>query len=67
MKDAIPKKFYRGGQHPVVTSVGELKAQLAQLPDAICGLWQSVRPSHGSRSTSGRGHRWLEAREAWTI
>lgn len=35
MKDAIPKQFYRGGRHPVVTSVGELKAQLAQLPDDL--------------------------------
>lgn len=35
MKDAIPKQFYRGRQHPVVTSVGELKAQLALLPDDL--------------------------------
>jgi len=31
----IPERFYKAGKHPVVKTVGELKAQLDHLPDNL--------------------------------
>lgn len=35
MKDKIPACFYKSGNHPTVGTVGELKKQLARLPDDL--------------------------------
>lgn len=35
MKDLIPKHFYHGDNQPTVSTVGELREILAELPDGL--------------------------------
>jgi hypothetical protein len=35
LKDLIPKHFYHGDNHPTVSTVGELREVLAELPNNL--------------------------------